>query len=84
MEAAKVDTLEEYQKCVACIMDEMHIKEDLVFSKHMGTLIGFTNLGTINDLLLQYERSLDSENDSPAHLAKSMLVFFIRGLFTNF
>ena len=35
-EAAKIDTLEEYQKCVACIMDETHVKEDLVFSKHSG------------------------------------------------
>ena len=46
--------------------------------------IGFTNLGNINDLLMQYERSLDSDQDSSPPLAKSMLVFFVRGLFTNF
>lgn len=84
MEAAKIDTLEEYQKCVACIMDEMHVKEDLVFSKHTGSLIGFTNLGNINDLLTEYERLLDSDQESSPPLAKSMLVFFVRGLFTNF
>ena len=82
--AAKVDTLEEYQKCVVCIMDEMHVKEDLVFSKHSGSLIGFTNLGEVNDLLMRYERSLDSDQDTSPPLAKSMLVFFVRGLFTNF
>ena len=84
MEAAKIDTLEEYQKCVACIMDEMHVKEDLVFSKQTGSLISFTNLGSVNDLLMQYERSLDSDQDSSPPLAKTMLVFFVRGLFTNF
>lgn len=31
MEAAKVTTLEEYKKCVIIIVDEMHIKGDLVF-----------------------------------------------------
>ena len=90
MEAAKVDTLEEFQKCVACIMDEMHIKVDLVFSKHTGALIGFVNLGKINDLLVQYERSLESPHSSDFSssrslpIAKTMLVFFVRGLFTNF
>ena len=83
MEIAKLGDLQDFQKCIALIMDEMHVKEDLVFSKHSGNLIGFTNLGHINDLLLQYERSLESDAESSAPLAKSMLVFFVRGLFTS-
>ena len=66
-------------------MDEMHVKEDLVFSKHTGSLVGFTNLGSVNDMLMQYEqRSFDYDQDSSPPLAKTMLVFFVRGLFTNF
>jgi len=26
-------------------MDEMHIYDDLVYDKHTGALLGFTNLG---------------------------------------
>ena len=36
-------------------MDEVHIKEDLVYDKHEGTLIGFVNLGDTNNHLLQFE-----------------------------
>lgn len=64
-------------------MDEMHVKEDLVFSKHTGSLIGIANLGNINDLLMQYKHSIDADQDSSIPLAKMMLVFFVRGLFTN-
>ena len=39
------------------LLDEMHIKEDL-YENHSGTLIGFVNLGEVNDLLLAFERSL--------------------------
>ena len=84
MEAAKVtESLEDYKKCVVIIMDEMHIKEDLVFDKYTGRLIGFTNVGKVNDLLLQFERSLESDQDSTVPIAKSMLVLFVRGLFNN-
>ena len=61
----------------------MHIKEELIFSKHSGNLIGFVNLGSVNDLLLRYESSLESgSSDTFPILAKSMLVFMVRGLFT--
>ncbi len=36
MEAADISSLVEYQKCVAVIMDEMHIREGLVYDKHSG------------------------------------------------
>ena len=44
MEAAKVEKAEEWEKCVVLVMDEMHVKEDLVYHKHSGVLIGFFNL----------------------------------------
>ena len=45
--------LEEWQKYVAVIMDEMHLKEDLVYNKVTGALMGFTSVGDINDHLLK-------------------------------
>jgi len=52
MKEGKIDEIEEWQKHVVLIFDEMHIKEDLVFDKTSGELKGFIRLGNINDHLL--------------------------------
>lgn len=57
-------------------------REDLVYDKHTGSLIGYTDLGEVNNHLLAFERSLDSSPDQLAP-AKSMLTFMVKGLFTN-
>ena len=36
MVAAKIDVCLEREKCVVIIMDEMHIKEDIINDKHSG------------------------------------------------
>ncbi len=61
MEAADISSLAEYQKCVAVIMDEMHIREGLVYDKHSGALLVFTDLGNVNNLLAEFEPSLSSD-----------------------
>lgn len=81
--AAAMDTLEEWQKCVILLLDEMHIKENLVYEKHSGSLIGFTNLGDVNNHLLSFEREVDHMSLDNMPLAKSMMTFMVRGLFTS-
>ena len=84
MEAADISSLKEFQKCVVIILDEMHVKEGLVYDKHSGALLGFTDLGNINNLLTEFEWSLASESDAPTMaLPKTMLVFMVRGLFIH-
>ena len=39
MYTANVDTCPERDKCTVLLLDEMHIYEDLVFIKHMRTII---------------------------------------------
>jgi hypothetical protein len=51
-----------------------------VYDKHTGALIGYTDLGEVNNHLLGFERSIDSSSPAPA---KSMLTFMVKGLFTN-
>ena len=63
-------------------MDEVHIKEDLVYDKHEGTLLGFVNLGDTNNCLLQLEVALSS-GTLPQPLAKTMLVLMVQGLFSK-
>ena len=45
--------LQEWVKCVTLLIDEMHIKEDLVYGKVTAALIGFTSLGDTNEHLLK-------------------------------
>ncbi len=60
--------------------DEMHIQQDL---KHSGEMIGFCSLGEVNDQLLAFERSLSDNEPSSPELAKTMMVFMVRGLFNK-
>ena len=82
MDAADISSLSLHQRCVAVITDEIHIREGLVYDKHSGALLGFTDLGDVNNLLMEFERSLTSDAPSGS-LSKSMLVFMVRGLFTH-
>ena len=42
----------------------MKIREDLVFDKHSCSLVGFTNLGDVSNVLESCERQCDSEATS--------------------
>lgn len=65
---------------LSVLLDEMHVKGDLVYDKYSGSMIGFANLSEINNHMLQFEQSLDGRTHKDA-LAKSMLVFLVCGLF---
>ena len=80
MEDANIASLEDFQKHVCLLGDEMHIKEDLVYDKTSGELVGFVNLGNVNEHLIQLEQDLlQAKSASPA-LASSVFVFMVRGL----
>ena len=61
------------------IFDEVKVKEGLVFNKHSGQIIGFVDIGDINNEIEKLEETINK----PPELAKSMLVFMIRELFTD-
>ena len=70
-------------KYVGLSLDEMHVKEGLFFDKHTGSLIGYSDLGEINNVLSDYEQQLNSSHRTPRPIAKLMLVFMVRGLFIS-
>lgn len=79
---SKLGEIPEHQKYVALIFDEVKIKEDLVYNKHSGELIGFVDITDINQHLTAFEQSCLGE--IPTHqLATHMLVFMVRGLFSS-
>lgn len=56
-----------------------------MYNKHTGALIGFTDIGDINAHLLKFQASLEPNNDlsDNKQIAKTMLVFMVRGLLSN-
>ena len=46
--AMKLVSCENHEKLVMLLLDEIHVREKLVFEKHEGSLIGFANVGDIN------------------------------------
>ena len=72
--------------CYVClIFDECKIKEDLVYDKHTGELIGFVDITDINNHLKSIEKSYDKSTaaTSVQKLATHMLMFMVRGLFSS-
>ena len=77
---SKCDELPEAKRYVTILLDEMKVKEDIVYDKFTGNMIGFCNLGTINDELLQLENTTDIHPP----VAKQILAIMIRGVFFKF
>lgn len=44
LKEAKIDSVDDFQKHVCLVFDEVRIKEDLVYDKHSLQIIGFVNL----------------------------------------
>ena len=80
MNMTNIHTLPEFQKYVCLVMDEVKVKEDLVYDKNTAEIIGFTNLSHIKNQLSELERS---EKGLQPTIATNMLVFMVRGLFLD-
>lgn len=81
----EADVKEEKDKYVVLVFDEMKIREDLVFDKHSCELVGFVNLGEVNNILTEFERQCKGETDvvNDDAIATHMLTFMVRGIFTK-
>ena len=75
---------DELAKYGVVLIDEMYIKQGLVFEHPSGALFGFTDLGEINNQLDDFEALVKKDASSLQRpLAKTMVVFMFKGLFTN-
>lgn len=76
--------VEEWQRYVVLLLDELHIREDMVYNKHDGSLVGFVDLGDINNHLQQFEHSMQPDQlRQPQPVAKSTFVIMVRDLLTK-
>ena len=78
-----LQSLESWQKSICLVADEMKIKEGLVFDKHNGDLVGFTNLGKVNEEIRDFcHRGPIDESNKP--MASTVFVIMVRGLTVDF
>ena len=65
--------------------DEMSIKSKLVYQRRTGKLVGFTELGDVNEELRSFRcsHSNESADDIGRDFATHVLVFMVRGIFTS-
>lgn len=77
---SKCNELPESRRYVTILLDEMKVKEDIIYDKHSGNIIGFCNLGDLNDDLLKVER----DTDAHPPVAKQILAVMVRGIFFKF
>ena len=74
---AKVESLSEVEKHVVLLVDEMKVREDIVFDKNSGKVVGPVHLGDFNDSLAKLEKSVKEEKLS---VATHVLGLIVRGL----
>lgn len=58
LEEINVDQLELHQRQCSLLFDEMSIKSGLVYSGHTHKLIGFTEMGSINEEIEAFEKQV--------------------------
>jgi hypothetical protein len=81
MHEARNSTLEKH---VAVVFDEPRIKDSLVYDMHNSRIIGFVDVGAVNNDLLSFEQSVNNSSENEilsSTVAKYMLVIMVRGIF---
>ena len=58
----KIETLADWQKFVGLVFDEMRVKEGIVYDKFSCEILGFINLGSVTNQLLEFERSCGTDD----------------------
>ena len=79
---ANLTELSETKKHVVVLIDEMKIKDSLVYDKHGTKIIGFVDIGDVSNRLSELEKSYSSETmESHPTIATHMLVLMVRGIY---
>ena len=60
VQQVKFDEINKFEKNVFLIFDEMKIKSGLVFSKTTAKLVGFCEMGEINDEIEKFSKVMES------------------------
>ena len=72
--------IDDFKQNVAILFDEIKVKSGFVFKD--GHLIGFCELGSVNEEFNNFERAM-SETDEPPAEATHILTVMVRGIFSQ-
>ena len=79
------DQLPDFKKNVVLLFDEMRIKSGLVYDHATGNIVGFTDMGDINNKIEQFvdscKRSEEGDGEPEVEVATHVLAFMVRGIF---
>ena len=70
-----LDKIPAHRKFVGIVVDEIYIKSDLVYDRYSSRVIGFVNLGTVDQQLAALEQSTFPT------VATRVLTVMVRGIF---
>lgn len=82
IDLAKANKQSELAEHIIVLVDEMYVKEGLVYSKSSGALTGFVQLDDVDTHLNELESSLQ-DSRKPRALAKTIVVFMVRGILSS-
>ena len=74
----KFDSCDSAEKIVGIMLDEMKVKSGLVFNKRTDKLVGFVDLGSINNDMEALQSSFTTGTSPKLELAGSVLVYMVR------
>ena len=76
---AKITTLKDFEKFMIVAFDEVKIREDLVYDKHTGQVVGFVNLGNFNHQLHTLTEACESCTTFKADTVATHMLVFMHG-----
>ena len=66
---------------IGLVFDELYIREDLVYGKHMSKVVRFVSLGEMDKQLSALE--MDSSQSPPAVATRIIMTLMVRGIFSE-
>ena len=77
--------MEGFERNVFVVFDEMRIKSDLVYKKSTEKLIGFLEMGEINDEIKAFQDKCNDQLEEciDCEFATYVNAFMVRGIFTS-
>ena len=82
-EELRIEHLDEHDKNVSLLFDEMKVQSELAYSKSTGKLIGFVEMDTLDREINKLAQSCSGKIQE-REVATSALAFMARGVYSNF
>ena len=83
--SVNAEEMDAKDKNLSMMFDEMKVKSGLVYNKHSGKIVGFTEMTDIGNEIERFERGMkDDEEDQMRGVATQVMAVMVRGLFSKY